>query len=166
MTESVEHRLLRTFNFKVELSTSGGASLGDGGFQECSGLEVEMDVQELIEGGRNDGVIRRVGRAKYQNIVLKRGIFYNEGYVVNTELWKWMQQIVSGVVPVSRHDGKIHVYEPYHDGKEVRATWSFIRALPAKIRGPELNAKTGEIAIEELHLAHEGLRLELGEEGS
>jgi hypothetical protein len=28
-----------------------------------------------------------------------------------------------------------------------------------KIRGPELNAKTGEVAIEELHIAHEGLRL-------
>jgi hypothetical protein len=31
--------------------------------------------------------------------------------------------------------------------------------LPAKIRGPQLNAKTGEIAIEELTIAHEGLRL-------
>jgi hypothetical protein len=31
--------------------------------------------------------------------------------------------------------------------------------LPQKIRGPELNAKTGEVAIEELHIVHEGLRL-------
>ena len=29
-------------------------------FQECSGLEVEMDVQEYQEGGRNNGVIRRI----------------------------------------------------------------------------------------------------------
>jgi len=43
--------------------------------------------------------------------------------------------------------------------KTVRATWMFDRGLPAKIRGPELNAKTGEIAIEELTIAHEGLRL-------
>ena len=35
----------------------------------------------------------------------------------------------------------------------------FERGLPAKIKGPELNAKTGEIAIEELTIAHEGLRL-------
>jgi hypothetical protein len=29
-----------------------------------------------------------------------------------------------------------------------------------KLTGPALNAKTGEIAIEELHIAHEGLKLE------
>jgi phage tail-like protein len=42
---------------------------------------------------------------------------------------------------------------------EVVAVWTFERGLPAKIKGPELNAKTGEIAIEELTIAHEGLRL-------
>ena len=36
---------------------------------------------------------------------------------------------------------------------------AFDRGLPAKISGPQLNAKSGEIAIEELHIAHEGLRL-------
>ena len=28
-----------------------------------------------------------------------------------------------------------------------------------KVVGPTLNAKTGDIAVEELHIAHEGLRL-------
>jgi hypothetical protein len=31
--------------------------------------------------------------------------------------------------------------------------------LPVKVSGPSLNAKTGEVAIEELDIAHEGLRL-------
>jgi len=35
-----------------------------------------MDVQDYLEGGRNDGIIRRAGRAKYTNIVLKRGMFF------------------------------------------------------------------------------------------
>ena len=51
-----------------------GGALADGAFQDCSGLEVEMDVQEYQEGGRNDGAIRQVGRVKLQNIVLKRGM--------------------------------------------------------------------------------------------
>jgi hypothetical protein len=76
--------MLRTFRFQVKLrksasaeagsgildETPSGAPLGDGAFQECSGLEIELDIQELSEGGRNDGVIRRVGRAKYSNVVL------------------------------------------------------------------------------------------------
>lgn len=137
-------------------SSSGGSSLGDGAFQEVSGLEIELDVQEYQEGGRNDGVIRRVGRAKYQNLVLKRGMFYDAGGAVNRELWSWLQGIASGERPVRRYDGVIEVLGT---GSDVVATWVFDRGLPVRLRGPELNAKTGEIAIEELHIAHEGLRL-------
>lgn len=139
----------------------GGQSLAKnsaGGFQECNGLEIEMDVQEYQEGGRNNGVIRRVGRAKFQPIVLKRGMFYGadgKGQA-DPELWHWMQRIINGEYPVPRYDGLIYVKSA--EGT-VRATWMFERGLPAKIRGPELNAKTGEIAIEELTIAHEGLRL-------
>ncbi len=132
-----------------------GKLLGDGAFQECTGLQVEMDVQEYQEGGRNDGVIRQVGRAKYTNIVLKRGMFYNRDGQVNDELWQWLQDIVSGR-PVARYDGIIEVK---NRDATVVATWVFDRGLPARITGPQLNAKTGEIAIEELHIAHEGLRL-------
>jgi phage tail-like protein len=163
-------QLLRSFKFIIKLRKSAageagaqtstnaptGAALGDGGFQECSGLEVEMDIQDYMEGGRNDGVIRRAGRAKYSPIVLKRGMFFAAGAGVNRELWNWIQGVVSGVRPIARYDGIIQVINVADD---VAATWVFDRGLPAKIRGPELNAKTGEVAIEELHIAHEGLRL-------
>jgi phage tail-like protein len=167
--------LLRSFRFQVKLLKSpfveagredqagppslldllGGATLADGAFQECSGLEVDMDVQEYPEGGRNDGIIRRVGRAKYQNIVLKRGMFIELGNV-NRELWTWLQDVVSGVRPVRRYDGLVEVMDV---GEDVVARWAFERGLPAKVTGPQLNAKTGDVAIEELHIAHEGLRL-------
>jgi len=77
VTELVE--LLQTFKFEVRLTRSDqgatGSTLGTGGFAECSGLELEADVKEYLEGGRNDGVVRRVGRAKLSPIVLKRGMF-------------------------------------------------------------------------------------------
>jgi phage tail-like protein len=164
------NQLLRSFRFQVKLRKSPtvesgaqvlndsptGAPLGDGGFQECSGLEVEMDIQDHMEGGRNDGVIRRAGRAKYGPLILKRGMFFNVGSEVNRELWEWIQGVVAGARPIARYDGFVQVFDV---GDNVVATWVFDRGLPAKIRGPELNAKTGEIAIEELHIAHEGLRL-------
>jgi phage tail-like protein len=166
----VATQLLRSFQFQIKLRKSAaaeagsqapndsptGTPLGDGGFQECSGLEVEMDIQEYLEGGRNDGVIRRAGRAKYSPLILKRGMFFNAGSGVNRELWQWIQGVVAGERPIARYDGIIQVINA---GSDVVATWVFDRGLPAKIRGPELNAKTGEIAIEELHIAHEGLRL-------
>lgn len=163
-------QLLRAFRFQIKLRKSAavesgsqapsdrptGAQLGDGAFQECSGLEVDVDVQEYLEGGRNDGVIKRVGRAKYSAIVLKRGMFYGKGSGANRDLWRWIQSVVAGERPIARYDGIIQVMST---GTNVAATWVFDRGLPLKIRGPELNAKTGEVAIEELHIAHEGLRL-------
>jgi phage tail-like protein len=161
--------LMQTFNFLVQLTRSETATpvspapdlLGTGGFQECSGLEIEADIKEYLEGGRNDGVIRRVGRVKLQPLVLKRGMFVadNDGYV-DDRLWNWLQSMVSGVLPIPRYNGSIQVKAP-NQGRVV-AKWTFFNGLPMKITGPALNAKTGDIAIEELHIAHEGLRLESG----
>lgn len=152
--------LLRTFRFQVKLLAAGGAApLADGAFQECRGLEVEMDVQDYLEGGRNDAVVRRVGRARYQNIVLKRGMFHPPAGGVDGQLWTWIQDTVGGRRPVRRYDGIVEVMSV---GDTVVARWAFDRGLPAKITGPALDARTGEIAIEELHIAHEGLRLVKG----
>jgi len=153
--------LASNFNFRITLNRSDGSSppLGDGGFQECTGLELEMDVQELIEGGRNDGTVRLVGRGKFGNIVLKRGMLFPDGGTVYSELWGWLQSILAGVRPVARYDGMIEVLSP--DGVDTVATWTFDRGLPSKIAGPQLNAKTGDIVIEELTIAHEGLRLQI-----
>lgn len=157
MTDSV---LLTTFQFAVtfnQVTGDGPDTLGDGGFQEVTGLEVEMDVSDYEEGGRNDAVIRRIGRAKFQPLVCKRGMFGPVEGDAESELWQWFQDIVAGVRPVRRYDGTVLVHD---QAGNTMAAWRFQRALPMKIVGPQLNAKTGEIAIEELHLAHEGLQLE------
>jgi phage tail-like protein len=165
--------LLRGFRFQVQLvlsadailgaptaappdASAAGTKLGQGAFQECSGLDIEMDVQEYLEGGRNDGVIRRIGRAKYQNIVLKRGMLWSPGGGVDRSLWEWIQGVVAATRREKRYDGIVEVMGSADD---VVATWTFQRGLPAKVTGPQMNAKTGEVAIEELHIAHEGLRL-------
>ena len=155
-----DDQLLTTFRFEVSFDRAAGdgpQKLGDGGFQEVTGLEVEMDVAEYQEGGRNDGVIRRVGRAKYQPLVCKRGMFMPSGGDAESELWQWFQDVVVGVRPVRRYNGSVRVQD---QAGETKATWRFVRALPAKIVGPQLNGKSGEVAVEELHLAHEGLLLE------
>lgn len=172
------HDLAGAFNFRVTLFRSGSPRptpgpadepppapttelpvlLGTGGFQECSGLEIEMDVQEHLEGGRNDGTVRLLGRGKYANLVLKRGMLLVGGQAT-PDLWRWLQTALVQGAPRLRYDGIVEVL----DGRlrDTQAVWSFSRGLPARIRGPELNAKTGEIALEELHIAHEGLMLEI-----
>jgi phage tail-like protein len=163
--------LVRAFNFYVSLFPSGtsaptgsdATSVGQSpaaGFQECSGLSVDMEVQEYPEGGNNNAIIRRVGRAKYTLLILKRGMFYASGGQANPKFWQWFQDIVDGRRPVQRYDGIVQVKALESD--DFVAKWEFTRGLPARVVGPTLNAQTGEIALEELHIAHEGLRLDVG----
>jgi phage tail-like protein len=153
-----------SFGASLDVGASVGAGsssgqLGDGGFQECSGLQIDMDVHEITEGGRNDGTVRLAGRGKYTNIVLKRGMLFPVGGTAVNEIWSWLQGMLSGQRPVVRYDGVIEVLNAASGA--VTATWVFDRGLPAKVSGPSMNAKSGEIAIEELTIAHEGLRLRL-----
>lgn len=179
----MEPRLLPAFRFEVTLMRSptitagrqrllgagdpveppaGGTLLGNGGFQEVTGLEIEMEMQDIPEGGRNNGVVRRVGRAKPTPLILKRGLFFTPSdesdaeAEADTALWEWIQAVLGGERPAPRMDGIVYVKS---QDNAVRATWVFERGLPAKLKGPELNGKTGEVAIEELHIAHEGLRI-------
>ena len=96
---------------------------------------------------------------KLQPLVLKRGMFAKSaGQPVDSALWEWLQDMVSGEPPGpadQRHRARLRV----QPGAEPLATWRFVRGLPSKITGPALNARSGEIAIEELHIVHEGLRL-------
>jgi phage tail-like protein len=155
--------LVQAFRFEVTLTQVGAGApstpLGTGAFSECSGLELEADIKEYLEGGHNDGVVRRVGRVKLQPLILKRGMFVpSPGGYADTSFWDWLMATVAGTLPILRCDGHVRVSDPA-DRRKV-AHWSFQRGLPAKVSGPSLNGKTGEIAVEELHIVHEGLRLE------
>lgn len=164
--------LLSTFRFQVELlqstSRSDGRSggpfvrepptLGDGAFQECTGLEIELQIDKFDEGGRNDRVVQRIGRASFPPLVLKRGMLRPAAGQADPSLWRWMQDVMTGVRPIRRYDGTIDILD--NAGLGPVARWTFQRGLPSKVVGPQLNGRTGEIAIEELHIAHEGLRIE------
>src|SRR3954454_4045214 len=56
-----------------------------GAFTEVSGLSVQIDVEELPEGGQNQFVHKLPGRMKWPNLVLKRGI------TTSDTLFEWFQ---------------------------------------------------------------------------
>ena len=162
MSETVE--LVQSLRFAVTLTAAPGPrpasnpTLGNGYFAECTGLELEADIKDHLEGGNNTAVIRRVGRVKLSPIVLKRGMFVaTEGAAADSALWDWISGMVTGTLPIPRYNGLVQVFSA--NKKREVARWVFDRGLPSKVAGPALNARTGEIAIEELHIVHEGLRL-------
>jgi phage tail-like protein len=128
--------------FKVELQPD----LSIGRFTECTGLSVEVETKEYMEGGSNDFVHKLPTRVKYPNIVLKRGITHEEA------LLKWFFE--SRFTP-KRRDMTISLLGP---GTKLVRTWVFMNAYPVKWTGPNLNANSNTVASESLEIVHNGLR--------
>lgn len=129
--------------FKVEAGLSGKTI---GWFTECTGLVAEWDVYSYDEGGLNEFTHKFRGRAKTTNLVLKRGVTYENA------LLDWFQKCQDHA---ERRDITVSLLGP--DGKKVR-TWSFAAAFPVKWQGPSLNAGSNNAASETLELAHSGMR--------
>jgi len=130
------------FNFHVEIDGITRAA-----FHECSGLDSTIDITEYREGGENTTLRKLPAMTKYSNLVLKRGI------TDDLELYKWHRLAIDG--DIQRKNGSIVLLD--RSGKET-TRWNFERAWPAKWTGPSLSAEGNDVAIEQLDLAHEGLK--------
>jgi phage tail-like protein len=138
-----------------------GPEINDVGFAECTGLEVTMEPKVIKEGGRNFGAAQRVGPVTFGTVILKRGM------VRNLTLWRWLTEATSQGCYGRRRDVVITLYDttqPVTGASAERPyraviSWQLKRALPIKFKAPDLNAKASEVGVEELHLAHEGLRM-------
>ncbi len=117
-----------------------------GQFAECSGLSVEYDIFEYQEGGEMRFVHKFRGGLKYPNLVLKRGVTYEDALI------KWFLD------PSQDREKRVDVTISLlgDDGKPVRS-WAFASAFPVKWQGPSFNAKSTNVATETLEIAHQGL---------
>jgi phage tail-like protein len=150
---------LHVFRFKVEFrrdstdrsfNPSAPVRLCSGAFAECTGLEATMEPKVIKAGGINYGGVQRPGRVSFATVVLKRGM------TTTRDLWDWFQHVnMNGCYAY-----RLAVDITLEDTAGAPAIqWSLARALPVKFKAADLNAKGGEIGVEELHLAHEGLTM-------
>jgi phage tail-like protein len=137
-----ENRLKSGDNANATKPIAGGA------FAECSGLEANMEPKVIKEGGMNYGTHQRVGTVSFATVILRRGM------TLNKDLWQWFCQVTLSGSYTHRMDVAIRHLD--FDGKTVIRTWLLDRALPVKFKSSDLNGKSGELAVEELHLVHEG----------
>jgi phage tail-like protein len=117
-----------------------------GGFSECSGLEMSLQVEEYKEGGNNGQLLKFPTRVTWSNIALKKGIG------AGTALWDWHYGFAEG--RGKRRDGVIVLLTDLHVPNNI---WYFRRGLPVKYTGPAMNATQNNVAIESIEIAHEGL---------
>ena len=147
----------QTFNFHVQLTIANAQELDlssplcDMEFAELDGLEMSMEPKTVHEGGNNTEQKNLVGRVTYGNLTLKRGM------TSNLDLWKWFAAAAGSQARSTRASGVVLM----RDGAgQNRARYRLFGCLPIKIKGPPLNAKEGEVAIEELEIAVDSFRIE------
>lgn len=158
-----ENDPIGTFRFVLELG-----SIQVAGFSECTGLQLETKVFEYKEGGRNSHSLKFPETGSVGNITLKRGITSGAH---SDALYRWHMDVMTGSFeyndnpnlrpfnPADDIDEPCAVVLKDDDGVEIKR-WNLYRPFPVKWTGPEFKAASGELAIETLELACEGIDLQ------
>jgi phage tail-like protein len=134
------------FHFKATIGDKGEIS-----FQEVSGLDAEYDIIEYRAGNSVDfSAVKMPGLRKGSDVTLKKGMFKDD-----TTLRDYFNEVKMNTV--ARQTVTIQLLDEEHNPM---FTWTLKNAFPLKISGTDLNGQGGEIAVEEIVLAHEGLSLE------
>jgi phage tail-like protein len=139
------------FNYLVSLGgAQGDGSSGSiiGGFSDVSGLGYEVKYSEYRNGNEKFNTVRKVPNTHtLDEVTLKRGL------VGSADLFEWLKGVRDGTA-----DARTVTITLLDEARSPVATWTLRRAQPKKWTGPTLAAKGGgEVAMEELHLVHEGI---------
>lgn len=140
---------LPKFSFTVTF-VSRGISLS---VREVSGLDTESPAIEYRHGGRNAFAgIKLPESGKTGSVIFKRGIFAN-----GDQFRPWYKAIQTNTI--TRETVVIQLLD--ESGKP-SMSWTLTNAWLVKITGVDPESDTGEVVIETMELAHEGLVMNNG----
>ena len=133
------------FHFAVAFEMLQNPLGNDGRFQEVSGLEVEMEMETFNEGGQNRFAWQLPKRARYSDLVLKRGMFMGSGVVL------WCQNAFENFVFEPTNIiiallNNLHV--------PIQA-WYVVNAIPKKWSISNFNAAESSVVIESITLSYQ-----------
>lgn len=139
------------FNFLVNLG-DGETEGPDAGFQEVSGIGMEVTVAEYRNGNhRENSVMKITGMNKSTDVTLKRGI------IGSLKLYSWLNEIRNGNQNARR---TVTITLRNEDHSQDVLTWKLQNARIIKHTSGPMNAKGTDVAMEELVLAYERLEME------
>jgi len=138
------------FNFLVDIGE--GTDGPQAGFQEVSGIGMEVTVSEYRNGNaKENSVMKITGVNKSTDVTLKRGV------IGSLNLYQWLNQIRNGDQNALR---PVTIQMQNEDHTAIVQTWKLMRARIIKHTSGPLNAKGTDVAMEELTLSYERLEME------
>lgn len=148
----MEHDGLTT-QFKVQITggeARGGSSVT---FVQCDGIQSEVEVIAVPEGGRLDSVKTVRGQRRSQTITLGQGVSEGSG---GKDLWSWYQDVCDSSKPLKKRTLTISVVDP--KGSKTLAQWELKGAWPFRWSGPLLSQSSSSPTIEQIGFSYESLK--------
>ncbi|TGX54130.1 phage tail protein [Sphingomonas gei] len=135
------------FAFRVDID---GAE-SDTSFQEVSGLEVQFETEDVVEGGQNRFVHRLPTRTKYSNLVLKRGVVTQK-----SPFGGWVSHALSGGLVQQRGGGRKTIgIKLINEKRQPLVAWDVFGAYPLRWEHTPLNAMGNDVLIETVELSYQ-----------
>ena len=139
------------YNFLVDLG-DGVTDGPEAGFQEVSGIGMEVTVSEYRNGNEKENAVRKItGMNKATDVTMKRGV------IGSLNLYRWLNQIRNGDQAALR---TVQIHLQNEDHTQIVQTWRLLRARIIKHTSGPMNGKGTDVAMEELVLAYERLEME------
>ncbi|MDI9339688.1 MAG: phage tail protein [Sediminibacterium sp.] len=134
--------------FYFSLSVSGMTGNLDVAFQEVSGINAEMNVEEIGAGGENRFKYKVPTGARYGNLIAKRGLVTS-----TSQLAKWCTDTIGSDLtnPISPKSITVTLMGP--DAQPLKA-WNFVNAWPVKWSVSDFKSTEGEIVVESIEFAY------------
>jgi len=105
-----------------------------------------------------EGALPRPGTGPYAVATQEDGqLTLKRGMTAGFDLWKWFAKVGSDGWRGVRATAEVVVLSS--DGKRVDARFVLSGCLPVKLKAPALNALSGQVAIEEMQLVYETMKL-------
>lgn len=140
------------FHFKVEfINVDGMGTDTEQRFQEVSGLSFEVETEPLREGGENRFEYKLPKRAKYPNLVLKRGLLKGTAFL------NWFKDAMNTYFTVPLYDFKpadisITLLD---EADQPVAIWNVVQAYPLKWSMSDLKSTDNSVVVETMELAYQ-----------
>ncbi len=138
------------FNFRVSWDGLNEKSV-EAGFQEVSGLGLEMTLAEYRAGNYQENAPLKVNTIyKVPDVTMKRGV------IGRLDLYEWLDLVREGTPDQLK---TVTIKLMAEDRNTEAMQWKLLGARPMKYTAPSLNGKGTDLAIEEMTFAAERIEM-------
>ncbi|PWJ57469.1 phage tail-like protein [Dyadobacter jejuensis] len=142
------------FYFKVTFQGIDGVTDDDIRFQEVGGLTMEVELDEIRDGAAPQFAYKVPKRAKYSNLVLKRGMLKDSALIAwfDNAVDSYFNQFNISFSPCTV------IVELMDENGDPLSTWQVNNAFPVKWQMSDFKANANEVVVETIELAYQNFK--------